>query len=86
MEHSKVAEELTARIAMRPKKRANRYKSKLDQHKTNIIGLHKAGASLEGIRLWLGDRKIEVARSTIKRYIDKWQASKAPKSKQNGSL
>lgn len=86
MEYNAIVNELRSRVATRPKKRASRYKSKLDTQKNHILALHKAGASLEELRLWLGDRKIEVARSTIKRYIDKWQVSKALKSKQNGSL
>lgn len=51
-------------------KKQKRYTtSKLDKFKVEIIQLRKAGASLQAIVLWLGERKIQVHKSTVSRWL-----------------
>lgn len=70
MNNEQIIAELRERIENKPKKKRNRYKSKLEPHRRMILSLKNSGASLAELQLWLGDRRIKVARSTIKRFID----------------
>ncbi len=59
----------TMRTVMR-KKRYN--KSVLERYRAELVELHRAGASLGDIQLWLRrEKRLKVARSTIGRFLHK---------------
>jgi len=44
-------------------------RSKLDRFRAEVVALHRAGATLAQLKLWLHDRRIDVSRTTIMRYL-----------------
>ena len=63
------AQRLAAKAALRKRKRYST--SKLDKHKHQILSLRAEQATLEQIQIFLSEKKIKCAISTIKRWIDK---------------
>lgn len=53
--------------SIRRKKRL--FKSKLDKFQHQILALHKAGASLAQIQIWLRQNSLKTSRSTISRWL-----------------
>lgn len=50
--------------------RRKRYcKSRLDKFRHQLLALHKAGASLSQLQLWLRHNRLKVSRSTISRWL-----------------
>jgi hypothetical protein len=46
--------------------------SKLQKHRAEVVALYRAGASLGDLKFWLKlERGIDVARSTVARYLCK---------------
>jgi len=57
----------------RKQRRRKIYKqSVIDKYRAEVIALKKEGASLGDIEFFLREKKIKVVRSTIKRYLDKY--------------
>ncbi|MBD3799452.1 MAG: hypothetical protein IE883_06130 [Epsilonproteobacteria bacterium] len=63
------AERLKAKAALRKRKRYST--SKLDKYKHQILSLRAENATLEQIQIFLGEKKIKCAISTIKRWLEK---------------
>lgn len=63
------AERLKAKAALRKRKRYST--SKLDKYKHEILSLRAENATLEQIQIFLREKRIQCAISTIKRWIDK---------------
>lgn len=61
------AARIKKRLSLRVKKQFS--KSKLDKYKPEILQLKAAGLSLEGIRVWLSEKRITANRSTISRWL-----------------
>jgi len=57
------------------KKRKHRYQpSRLDKYQSEILALHRLGVSLSELQIYLRERKIVVARSTIHYWLKKHAA------------
>lgn len=63
------AQRLAAKAALRKQKRYS--VSKLDKYKHQILSLRAEKATLEQIQIFLNEKRIKCAISTIKRWIDK---------------
>jgi hypothetical protein len=72
MSHFDAHAELARIKALRKKRRYRR--SKLDRYRGEILALEQAGASNADIALWLRERKLKAAGSTVARYIAKQKA------------
>jgi len=53
------------------RKRKRYAKSKLDKFKFEVLSLRREGASLADIQIFLRDKKLVVALSSIQRYLKK---------------
>jgi dTDP-4-amino-4,6-dideoxygalactose transaminase len=47
------------------------YKSRLDKYRSEILAIRNHGASHTEIQMWLRERRIKVARSTVSRWLTK---------------
>lgn len=47
------------------------YRSKLDKHRSTLLGLRKKGATMQMLQIWLEKRNIKVAQSTVSRWLQK---------------
>lgn len=63
------ADRLAAKAALRKRKRYST--SKLDKYKHQILSLRAEHATLEQIQIFLNEKRIKCAVSTIKRWLDK---------------
>jgi hypothetical protein len=65
-----VTSELAIIRARRKMMRRQRYRSsRLDEYRAELLQLREAGATLADIALWLRQRRIRVAISTISRWL-----------------
>jgi len=63
------AERLNAKLLARKKSRYST--SKLDKWKTEILLLRAEGVTLEGLQIWLSEKRIPCEISTISRWLKK---------------
>lgn len=68
-----VAEVARLRALVKTRKKVRPYRSQLDKYGPELQRLRNAGATLDELRLWLSERRINVERSTISRWLSKHQ-------------
>lgn len=66
---SKEADRLSKKTNLRKKKRYSI--SKLDKYKFEILALRAEGCTLKQIEIWLKEKRIKAAISTIQRWLKK---------------
>lgn len=67
------AEVARLRALVKTRKKVRPYRSQLDKYGPELQRLRNAGATLDELRLWLSERRINVERSTISRWLSKHQ-------------
>lgn len=66
------AARLRDKAQLRQRKRYTR--SKLDKWRPEILALHAEGATLEQIQIWLQEKRLKAALSTISRWLKRQHA------------
>jgi len=69
-------EQINEKLKLRRKKKYAT--SKLDRFKPELIALRKEGVTLEGLQLWLREKRVRVGVSSISRWLKKHMKDKAP--------
>ena len=69
-------ERINKKLKLRRKKKYAT--SKLDRFKPEIIALRKEGVTLEGLQLWLREKRVKVGVSSISRWLKKHMKDKTP--------